>query len=113
MVDQLIPWRRALRDYLGTSPTTAWRLEQVDPEFAALKVQLGPNRHGARLSALQRYIASRPPAERVVSQAQIAKAVAGQHAARAKRKATAADAVPPEAPGKKRKPATSARKATP
>ena len=88
MNDQLIPWRRALHDYLGISPTTAWRREQIDPEFRALKVQLGlgSNRHGARLSEIQRYIASRPPAERGAPKEQIEKAVAAAHVARAKRR---------------------------
>jgi hypothetical protein len=62
--DQLLPWRYACRTYLHTSATTAWRRERSDPEFRALKVQIGPGRFGARLSAIQAYIASRPPAQR-------------------------------------------------
>lgn len=87
--DQLIPWPRALRVYLGISRTTAWRRAQTDPEFRELKVQLGPNRHGARLSKLQTYIANRPPAERGVPKEQIDKAVAAGLEARARRKAAA------------------------
>jgi hypothetical protein len=61
-VDQLIPWRIALREYLAVSPSGAWRRERVDPQFAALKLRIGPGRFGARLSAIQEYISTRPPA---------------------------------------------------
>lgn len=60
--DQLIPWRVACRQYFGISPATAWRWEQRDPEFAALKLKNGPQRYAALLSSIQRYIANRPPA---------------------------------------------------
>src|SRR5262249_11336777 len=64
-VDQLMPWRHMLRNFVRMSPTTAWRREKTDPEFAALKIEMGPGRFGARLSDVQRYIANRPAAKPV------------------------------------------------
>jgi hypothetical protein len=65
-LDRLVAWRAAVRQILAISPTTAWRRERTDPEFAKLKIRLGgTNEHprfGARLSELQRYVASRPRA---------------------------------------------------
>jgi hypothetical protein len=82
--DQLIPWRQFLSIYLHISPTTGWRREHADPEFRALKVQTGPGRFGARLSCIQKYIASRPAATPLPTPT---KALAAAQKARAERRA--------------------------
>ncbi|MDQ6620463.1 MAG: hypothetical protein M3Z31_12350 [Pseudomonadota bacterium] len=75
------------------SDTTAWRRERDDPEFAALKVQMGPHRYGARLSAVMQYIAKRPAATSVAAPAH---ALAAAARARAGRKSTSAPVKAPE-----------------
>lgn len=63
--DRLIPWARAMREYLGISLRTSYNRLETDPEFRKLRVWIAPNRFGVRLSALQKFIATRPGADEV------------------------------------------------